>query len=346
MSRMRFLNLKKTGIRFAIVAMGMTMLFSVTCKKQTVAIQGIVLFQMGQVEVQRANADYVPLQVRDAIKEKDIIRTGANSFATIQFGDKGVVRIQENTVANFRMLFSNDQAEIYLNQGEVLSKIERLQKEERYTIKTPTAVASVRGTEFSAGYADGKSYVAVSTGKVSVGKKSSAEQSTEDGSYSKETAMVETGNTAVVTEEAKTETDKQEVKLEVRAITPVEAAHVEKISVVELVQEPEKKTVEQLEEIKTLALKKEEEINKKLEQLKTEQEVKEKETKINELINKKTKTLTEIKEVFNRIDEITLYNGRVIQGAIISRGTSYKILTTGATVTISEREIKGTRIIR
>jgi|GEM_PF-1859172 len=57
-------------------------------------------------------------------------------------------------------------------------------------------------------------------------------------------------------------------------------------------------------------------------------------------------TLNAIQKDLGRIDEIRLYNGRVIQGAIISRGDEYLVLTVSGTVKIPEKQIKNVRIIR
>lgn len=57
-------------------------------------------------------------------------------------------------------------------------------------------------------------------------------------------------------------------------------------------------------------------------------------------------TLDEIKTRYGRIDEVTLYNGKIIKGTIISRGAVIKVLTVNGTVTVQTRDIKGTAIIK
>ncbi len=57
-------------------------------------------------------------------------------------------------------------------------------------------------------------------------------------------------------------------------------------------------------------------------------------------------TLEEIKGRYGRIDEVTLYSGRVIRGAIISRGAVVRVLTVNGTVTVQTKDIKGTDIIK
>lgn len=57
-------------------------------------------------------------------------------------------------------------------------------------------------------------------------------------------------------------------------------------------------------------------------------------------------TLNSIQKDLERIDEIRLYNGRIIQGAIIRRGEEYLILTVSGTIKIPESQIKNIKIIR
>lgn len=57
-------------------------------------------------------------------------------------------------------------------------------------------------------------------------------------------------------------------------------------------------------------------------------------------------TLASLKEDFERLDEIRMYNGRILRGAIISRGKMYLVLTPTGKVKIPEEQIKNIRIIR
>lgn len=64
------------------------------------------------------------------------------------------------------------------------------------------------------------------------------------------------------------------------------------------------------------------------------------------LVNKKDRKIEDIKEVYNRIDKVYLYSGEVVTGAIIERGESYSILTTGGIVKVSRKDIQSNEIIR
>jgi len=54
----------------------------------------------------------------------------------------------------------------------------------------------------------------------------------------------------------------------------------------------------------------------------------------------KTLSLDEIRAQYKWVDQITLYNGRVFRGAIISRGETYRVLTTEGIVMIPRSQIK------
>ncbi|MBP7736243.1 MAG: FecR domain-containing protein [Spirochaetes bacterium] len=55
-------------------------------------------------------------------------------------------------------------------------------------------------------------------------------------------------------------------------------------------------------------------------------------------------TLVEMKAKYGRTDTVTLYDGRVLTGVILSRGAVYTILTTGGVITVPEKKIRNTRV--
>ncbi len=63
-------------------------------------------------------------------------------------------------------------------------------------------------------------------------------------------------------------------------------------------------------------------------------------------LTKKSASLNEIKSIFDRIDEIVLYTGRTIKGAIIKRGRIYTVLTINGKVKIHQDKIQTVRVIK
>jgi hypothetical protein len=68
-----------------------------------------------------------------------------------------------------------------------------------------------------------------------------------------------------------------------------------------------------------------------------------KDAEINLEIEKESWTFEKIKARYGRIDEVTLYNGRVIRGAIVSRDSIVKILTPAGVVMVKAKDIRTTR---
>jgi hypothetical protein len=81
----------------------------------------------------------------------DTIKTGAGASAVLGFDeeDKNIVRVQENTT-NVILLKGDEKIELL--QGEVFSIIQSLPSGSSFEIRTPTAVAGARGTEWATRY--------------------------------------------------------------------------------------------------------------------------------------------------------------------------------------------------
>jgi hypothetical protein len=284
---------------------------------------GIVTLKVGSVKVQRPGLQPADLQIKDRIVGNDIIVTGPASFAVVQFSDNCVVQVQENTRFKILSAEKNDR-DLYVQEGQVLTKLMRT-GDNSATVRTPTAIAAVRGTQFSVNYRQGGTQVAVSEGKVAV-KAASTDETGKALTQSKEETITAAGNTAEVTA-APQKTAGEEAKLvvNVRAITENEKQTLKKIETVPVIQDAGKKTGEELEAA----------VKKGIGYYPNDLQ-----EKIKQLMAQETRTLDDIRGVFNRIDEVTLYSGRVIQGAILSRGAEYKILTPEGTVTVPEEEIK------
>lgn len=99
-------------------------------------------------DVKKNNA---PIAIGDAIAEKDIITTGESSSCDVKLGGS-LIRIKEKTSMQFSSLTSVNGAEattLGLDSGKMLCKPKKLLKDDSFTIKTPTAVAGIRGTQFT-----------------------------------------------------------------------------------------------------------------------------------------------------------------------------------------------------
>lgn len=109
-----------------------------------------VTFTKGKVEVLRQDA-WKPLNVGDLLQESDVVSTGFQSEMKINY--KGtIISLGALTRITFEELQSSDTKEsvsVFLNTGAVRTKVNHSSgKRVAHSVKTPVAVASVRGTDF------------------------------------------------------------------------------------------------------------------------------------------------------------------------------------------------------
>lgn len=302
-------------------------------------LSGTVVFVVGDAQLKTADGKISSLNVADRIGNGDSIITAKDATVSIQLSEMGVVRVQPGSTLRMSTLVSGSNTEMYLERGEVLAKVSRLKKDEKFNVKTPTSVAGVRGTEFSVRVASGKKdIVAVREGKVAVAPKRAEAAVVDNGAAgSADVTVVEAGNSAEVSTVSQGAKPAEDVV--VRPISKVETLTIEKVAAVPIIPEAEKKTAEQITTAQAPVVQKEAEINTVL-------VVEVRKEKIEQLIKDKPKTMAEIKEVFERIDEITLYNGQIVQGAIISRGRNYQVLTLNGTMIIPENKVRKVTVLK
>ncbi len=208
--------------------------------------KALVSFYSGTVMLKSGGSPFRSVKLKDQIQNGDIIETGEKSSMIVQVGDELIVRFEENTRAVINSITSIEKREISLDQGKVLSKVSKLKRGSEYMIKTPTVVASVRGTEFLTDYNGLNTTVAVGKGRVSVVK-----------SDSKTEKLVDSGKSVVV-----------EVGMELRDINRVETLELKKLETTRSVDNIESVTPETLKKEFESSQKSDEEINEEIDRLK------------------------------------------------------------------------------
>jgi hypothetical protein len=147
------------------------------CKKDSddktvdAAFSGIVNFTEGIVKV-GFEGTVKPLKTGDTIKEGMKITTiGDKSFTEI-YVDDNVIKVMGNSELEFsRMILRKDgmSTSLTVNKGSVFSRItKKLEKGGEYQVKTPHAIAAVRGTEFMVSDEGKRTNIACVDGKVEV----------------------------------------------------------------------------------------------------------------------------------------------------------------------------------
>lgn len=326
--------------QFVVISLVVLMAFLInSCKPQNKALPTVIIFAQGDVTVIQNDVNK-PASIGTNVKPDDIIATGNQSIAVVQIADRAIAHIGSNSRVVVQSLLDTS-VTLYLEKGEVISKVERLQKGQEYSVKARSVVASVRGTQFLVKADEKIGKVAVHTGSVSVKPIIEAEEV--EVAEIKET-IVEGGKEAIVTVEE--EKVAKEVPVTVQEISVKDKVKIETAAKIEVVPQEVLKKPETLDKVQETIKQNVEKIQKI--ELLNEDEIKKqiKKERIERLMQQKTRTLEEIKEACERIDVVKLYSGKTIQGAIIDRTNDYKILTTTGVVDVPKNKVRSVSVVR
>ncbi|TGK59979.1 lipoprotein LipL45 [Leptospira wolffii] len=112
----------------------------------------IVVFSVGEAKVQHADLTEDKASLGTPLKQGDKLQTKANAKVDIQFADGSAVRVSENSELEFASLALNTQGNtdtrLSLVSGKVFAKVNKANKNDQFSVITPTAIAGVRGTSF------------------------------------------------------------------------------------------------------------------------------------------------------------------------------------------------------
>jgi len=148
-------------------------LVAFNCKKEDriVPREGLINFVTGDVTISSAQGAGQAAKIGDKVTEgTTIITKGANAMVDIYFGENAV-KVLGNTSVEVKKLLLNatkesEQTELFVNNGALFSKVSKLSKSDDYRVKSPTATAGVRGTDFLLEESNGKANVSCLEGKV------------------------------------------------------------------------------------------------------------------------------------------------------------------------------------
>lgn len=220
------MNLKKIN---SIIVIFFILLFAGCGKKEAPVQQAEenkfffkVQFALGDVKISGAAGEKAASQ-GDELKAGDIIITGKKAVADLIFGESGVVRINENSRVTITSIAdkSNNNTEMNMDNGKVFLTLAKL-KGTGFKVKTPTAVASVRGTSFTVLSDKKGSKLAVVKGTVAVNP-------VKDGNVIEDkTVSVETGNrTDYIDKKAVEKIIMGKMEIPVMAMTPAEKIEIQ-----------------------------------------------------------------------------------------------------------------------
>ncbi|MBI3636332.1 MAG: FecR domain-containing protein [Candidatus Rokubacteria bacterium] len=107
---------------------------------------GVVTTLQGTASVSRASLPLAPLKFKDPVYLRDRITTGEESIARILLGGKAIVTVRERSVLTITELPGTSIIEVSSGKAALAVVKERMKPGNSIEIRTPNAVAAIRGT--------------------------------------------------------------------------------------------------------------------------------------------------------------------------------------------------------
>jgi hypothetical protein len=200
------------------------------CVKESEDDYSTIIFYIGEVK-----KNNIAAEIGDIILQNDIISTGIQSSCDIKIGGS-IIRVKEKSNVKLSALYRKDDVEkttVDLEVGKLLCKAKKLSKSENFLVKTPTAVAGVRGTKFTVeADAQKTSRIKVFNGNVTVVKRVKQLEDTSIEKIMESAPSLSEEEKVIVTEKEVKQTEKiveQAIEKEQKINQNIEAAVVKAI---------------------------------------------------------------------------------------------------------------------
>jgi len=138
--------MRKSNLIIGAVFIGICILF-IACNENASSTKGKIIISQGKVEIIRNN-NSMPAKVGTIVLQGDIIKTGKDGVAVVRVKkSQAEFEIQNNTEFEIKHVGSG-QENFILKAGGVWTKVNKLLKNDAFSLDTPTATLGVRGTKF------------------------------------------------------------------------------------------------------------------------------------------------------------------------------------------------------
>jgi hypothetical protein len=144
---MRKANMKKLLVLVSLVCLATAALLA----EEAAAAKVVFSAVSGKVEYQRPGSAWKPAKVGDSVEKGTIVSTGFKSSATLKLDETALYLkpLTRLTLEDLIKTSGGTQTKLYLLAGRVKADVPpQAGKTTDFHIKSPTATASVRGTEF------------------------------------------------------------------------------------------------------------------------------------------------------------------------------------------------------
>jgi len=132
------------------------------------AVKAVLIGVKGDVQVQPSDgANWAAATEGMTVSSGASIKTGAGAEASVKWGAANAVKISQLSMVRIDTLLAEraggEKSDLSLQKGKVLAKADKLKtKDSVFLVKTPTAIAGVRGTTFECDIAPETNQVTVS----------------------------------------------------------------------------------------------------------------------------------------------------------------------------------------
>lgn len=121
------------------------------------SMTGVFMVVKGDVKVTKTNLETMKAKIGLSVVPGDTITSGADSRGKIVMEDRNTIHISPNTEFKIEAYVNNGtqkNVELRLKEGKVRNEVKQTYDgdKNKFIIKTPTAVAGVRGTDFTTSF--------------------------------------------------------------------------------------------------------------------------------------------------------------------------------------------------
>jgi hypothetical protein len=133
------------------------LLSSIALADASGAVGGVFMVVKGDIKISSKSGKTEPAKIGTKVTEGDTVQSGHDSRAKIVMTDKNVLNISPDSKLTIEKYQNNGDAknvELKVEFGKVRASVEQKYDgdKSKFNIRTPTAVAGVRGTDFMMGY--------------------------------------------------------------------------------------------------------------------------------------------------------------------------------------------------
>lgn len=182
----------------AVSIIGFFTLFSVCA----VPMDALVVSAKGKTEIQKDQV-WQALKVGDRVSKGAVIQTGFNSELILKIKESTVqvAPMSRVTVEQLSSTENKDSTKLFLDTGSLKSNVKKTaDKRVGFTVRSPVATASVRGTTLEVSNGFDSTTVSVTDGTVSSWKNSSPSSATIDTDEPEDTPPIEGNSAAAISD--------------------------------------------------------------------------------------------------------------------------------------------------